>query len=95
MATETVPLADPQIRLQAVMQLNQAIACKLHAAQAVLDADTQNPLNDVLAAFLRQVGWMADRAAAIAGDDLPLGGAEAETWMLESSLRTLLIEKGL
>ena len=95
MATETVPLDDAQIRLQAVMQLNQAIARKIHCVKDVLLDDPSSPLNDVLAAVLCQLGWMADKAAAIAGDKMPLGGAEPETWMLELPLRNLLIGKGL
>lgn len=95
MATETVPLDNLQIRLQAVMQLNQAIARMLNSAKAVLEDDDSHPVNDILACTLGQLGWMADRAAAIAGDDSPLGGAEPETWMLDTSLRELLIKKGL
>lgn len=95
MATETVPLDDLQLRLQAVMQLNQAIARKLYSVKQVLLNDPSSHLNDVLATTLCQVGWMADKAAAIAGDDMPLGGGEPETWMLELSLRNLLAGKGL
>lgn len=94
MATETVPLDDAQIRLQAVMQLNQAIARKLDSVKDVL-LDDPNPFNDVIATVLGQLGWMADRAAKIAGDERPHGGAEPETWMLELPLHDLLIGKGL
>lgn len=95
MATETVHLADQQARLEAVKLLCRSIVSKLSSAHAVLLDDEASNLAVVVATMLSQLAWMADKAAVIAGDGLPHASGKAEDWMLDQSLRDLLLSRGL
>lgn len=89
MAIETVPLDNLDTRLKAIQELCIGIASKVHSAQAVLLDDSPSELDVVVSSMLCQLGWMADRAAQLAGGQQPVGGGP-EDWMLGPDLQSLL-----
>ncbi len=93
MATETVHAVNAEARLHAVGELCQGIAMKLHSAKELLGNDCNEDLNSVVAAMLGQLGWMAEKASLIAGDQVPIVGSP-EGWMLDSGVQAALQGRG-
>ena len=94
MASTNVPLRGDALRLQCLTQLCSQIASDINTARRVLSANGEDAdVAYLVVAALKRIGWVADRATLVAGENAPptiLVGGDAEGWMLDPTVLAAL-----
>jgi len=91
MATQTVSAAQAALRLECLQRLCSQIATSINCARRVLRSNSDDAEAAYLVAdALDRLGWMADRATAVAGSGGVLVGGDADGWVLDSATQEML-----
>jgi hypothetical protein len=90
MATHTLVQATDAKRLEVLKALCSKLAMSAASARDVLRGNPECPdTAEVIADALERIGWIADRAAAVAGETIPVAG-DGDGWFLGGMLREQL-----
>jgi len=91
MATETLTVRDPQLRLQCLEAICSDIATGINSARNVLRDNAEDATAAYLIAdALDRLGSMADRATVVAGARIPSVVGDAEAWIFGPNVQTML-----